>query len=131
MSQLSLGLSKKRLNKKITELKNLEGGTKSDDFYNKLLRKTKKVIDKNNEVKVYLNKSLQPIILQILSIEKDNIFTQYITNNITNIFNNIPNFNELIIWNIIKILMEQKKTEIKNAYEKFITNELVFIYLGL
>jgi len=110
-NELSLKI-KKRLNKKITELKNLEGGTDSEDFYKEIFKKTEDVIRRDNEVK----NSLQPI-LKIFSI--DNIFTQYITN----ILNNIPNFHETLIWNIIKILMEQKKTEIKKAYTDFITNE--------
>jgi ribosomal protein S24E len=118
-NELSLKI-KKRLNKKITELKNLEGGSSSEDFYNELLKKTELVIRTDDEVKVYLKKSLRPIILQILNLEKNNIFAQYILNNIINIINNIQNFNELIIWNIIQQTMEQKKEEIKKEYEKFI-----------
>jgi len=117
-NELSLKI-KKRLNKKITELKNLEGGTSADDFYNELLIKTELVIKKDKEVKDNLKISLRPILLQTLSIEKDNIFfAQYIKIINSLKFDNIINFNELIIWNIIKILIEEKKTEIKNEYDK-------------
>lgn len=113
-NELSLKI-KKRLNKKITELKNLEGGTRADDFFDELYTKTEKVIRTDNEVK----NLLQPMILKILNI--DNIFTQYITN----ILNNIPNFHETLILNIIQQTMRQKKEEIKKEYEKFITNEQI------
>ena len=124
-NELSLKI-KKRLNKKITELKNLEGGigeTNFEEFFKELLTKSKEVIEKNDEVKDYLKKSLHPIILQILNLEKNNIIAQYILNNITNIMNKFPNLYEIIIWNFIQQTMEEKKKEIKNEYDKFLKSK--------
>ena len=117
------GNNKKKIKKNITRLYNCyilslnqNGGT---IIHNELLIKTELVIKKDKEVKDNLKISLRPILLQTLSIEKDNIFfAQYIKIINSLKFDNIINFNELIIWNIIKILIEEKKTEIKNEYDK-------------
>ena len=125
-NKLSLKI-KKRLNKKITELKNLEGGkgeANFEEFFKELLTKSKVVIETNDEVKVYLKNSLQPIILQILNLQKHNILAQYISNNITNIMNKFPNLYEIIIWNFIQQTMEEKKKEINNEYDKFLKSKI-------